>query len=204
MESLYLKQLFYELPFSGLLVRPELQKALWQEISSQSKVNYPKEEEVWLPYGNIADKIGVLLSGKARACYYSERHGYFVTLTLYKAPAVLVAANSFFYAQPSQVSIEIIEGDAQLISLTRPKVQHIRQQFPDTQVWVDELLMKRHQHFLNRTRNLLELSLKEHYLYETLARPGFLESFEKQHQASYFGVSKQVFSRMLAGLTKKE
>ena len=173
----------------------KMPSAFWEELSELLEIKTLPKKSVILKEGEVCDKLIYIISGMARAYYYSD--GNQVTAWFMKENDMIISVKSFFRQQPSNENIETIE-DSIMVFLSYGALNHLNRKYPEYNI-VGRILTE-HYYVLSEERLFsMRLHLVEER-YKTLLEmhPEIFKRAPLKHIATYLGMTPETLSRLRA------
>lgn len=188
--------LLHENPLATQLSDKSKQDKLKAYVESILAISHYNHKQILLSPGQPAEHIYFVQKGFARGYYYEEKSGREITLFLWDAQSIAVAANSFFLKQPADIYIEVLPG-SMLLSLSQRQVAEVSDLFPAASVLCQTLILHYKAFHKKRTLSFLTRSAWERYLDLLQTHPHIEQKVSKDIIASYLGITPQSLSRLL-------
>lgn len=170
-------------------VSDELLQAITTCLSKQEQ----KKKTILLHEGKVCERLYFIEKGLARAYYFWDEQE--ITSWFMQENDLIVSVYSFFSQKPSLEYIELLE-DSTLISISNEDLQRLYNQFPEFnyfgRVLTENYYVRSEERIISHRRHTAE----ERYEALFKANPELFNRAQKNHIASYLGMSAETLSRI--------
>ncbi|HYH56451.1 MAG TPA: Crp/Fnr family transcriptional regulator [Anseongella sp.] len=172
--------------------RTEFKKHVDKVVSFSS---FP-QRQLLLSEGQKADAMYFVDKGAARGYTYDPKSRREITLFLWEERSFVVAANSFFFREPSDIYIEVLPGSF-LLSATYQDMLTTFAKFPQVETMTRIVMVQYNKFYAKRVLELMTLNAWDRYLNLLKEHPGIEQKVSQDIIASFVGVTPQSLSRMI-------
>lgn len=156
-----------------------------------------KKGEVFLGYGDPSQKLGIVLEGLLYSSYISENGQEWVSNFFYPPNhAIITSHESFMLGKKSTESIRAYE-DSTLIYITRAEYDILTKQNPQLEHMVRIIAEESYIKALKRVYAFQSLTALQRVKKFIAENSDLVSRVQRQHIASYLGIHRNIFTRML-------
>jgi len=156
-----------------------------------------KKGEVFLDYGEPNRKLGLLLNGLLYASYTSESGQEWISRFFYCPDNGIISSHETFMT--GQESTEIIRAyeDSELIFIDRSEYEDLLEKHPDLHRLVRIMAEESYVMALRRVHTLQSLTASQRVKMFVKEHSEIVSRVQRQHVASYLGIHRNIFTRIL-------
>lgn len=156
-----------------------------------------KKGEVFLDYGESSQKLGIVLDGLLYSTYLSETGQEWISNFFYPPNHAIISSHeSFLLGIKSTEAIRAYE-DSSIIYITKSEYENLTRQNPQLEHMVRVIAESSYVQALKRVYALQSLTALQR-VKKFIAENGDLVSrVQRQHIASYLGIHRNIFTRVL-------
>jgi len=156
-----------------------------------------KKGEVFLDYGEPNRKLGLLLDGLMYASYTSESGQEWISRFFYCPDNGIISSHETFMT--GKESNEIIRAyeDSELIYIDRNEYEDLLNQNPELHRLARIMAEESYVQALRRVHSLQSLTASQRVKMFVKEHSEIVSRVQRQHVASYLGIHRNIFTRIL-------
>jgi CRP-like cAMP-binding protein len=156
-----------------------------------------KKGEIFLDYGEPNRKLGLLLDGLMYASYTSESGQEWISRFFYCPDNGIISSHETFMT--GKESNEIIRSyeDSELICIDRGEYEELLEQNPELHRLARIMAEESYVQALRRVHTLQSLSASQRVKMFVTEHSEIVSRVQRQHVASYLGIHRNIFTRIL-------
>lgn len=182
---------------SKVISRYNLTLEQMNDFSLDQKLITLKKGELFIDYGEQQKKIGLLISGLLYASYVSENGTEWISRFFYPPNNFIVSNHhGFYFGKNSTECIRAYE-DSELIYIEKEEFKRLLNQNQQFERTVRILAEESYIQAINRIHALQSLNAKQRIEQFLKENNGLAAKLQRQHIASYLGIHRNIFSRIL-------
>lgn len=156
-----------------------------------------KKGEIFLAYGDQSQKLGIVTDGLLYSSYVSENGQEWISNFFYPPNhAVISSHESFLLGKKSTESIRAYE-DSTLIYITKTEYDTLTIQNPELDHLVRVIAEESYVHALKRVYDFQSLTASQRVKKFVSENGDLVSRVQRQHIASYLGIHRNIFTRVL-------
>lgn len=156
-----------------------------------------KKGESFIEYGEQNRRMGLLLSGLMYASYISDNGQEWISRFYYTPDNSIVSSHeTFITGKKSPESIRAYE-DSELICIERAEYDRLLEENPSLERLVRIMAEESYIQALKRVHSLQSLSASQRVKNFMREHSGIVSRVQRQHVASYLGIHRNIFTRIL-------
>jgi len=156
-----------------------------------------KRGEVFLDYGEPNRKLGLLLSGLMYASYTSESGHEWISRFFYFPDNGIVSSHETFMTGVESKEIIRAYEDSELIYIDRNEYEELLEQNPELHRLVRIMAEESYVQALRRVHSLQSLTASQRVKTFVKEHSEIVSRVQRQHVASYLGIHRNIFTRIL-------
>jgi CRP/FNR family transcriptional regulator, anaerobic regulatory protein len=169
-----------------------------KEFFSKKNPEKLKKGEIFLNYGDQSQKLGIVLEGLFYSTYVAEDGQEWVSNFFYPPNhAIITSHESFLLGEKSTEAIKAYE-DSTIIYITKPEYDALTAQNPQLEHMVRIISEASYIQALKRVYALQSLSAFQRVKKFIAENRDLVQRVQRQHIASYLGIHRNIFTRILA------
>lgn len=182
---------------SKVISRYNLTLGQINELPLDHKKIILKKGESFLDYGEQTKKIGILISGLLYATYISESGTEWISRFFYPPNNFIVSNHhGFYFGRNSAECIKAYE-DSQLVYIKKDEFKELLDKNHQFERTVRILAEESYIQAINRIHALQSLNAKQRIEQFLRENNVLAAKLQRQHIASYLGIHRNIFSRIL-------
>lgn len=156
-----------------------------------------KKGDTFLDYGDQSQKLGLVLEGLLYSSYVSENGQEWISNFFYPPNhAIITSHESFLLGNKSTESIRAYE-DSSVIYITKAEYDSLTIQYPQLEHMVRVLAEESYVQALKRVYAFQSLSASQRVKKFVTENNDLVSRVQRQHIASYLGIHRNIFTRVL-------
>lgn len=168
-----------------------------KKIPLRNKQVTLKKGETFIDYGEKNKKIGILLDGLLYATYLSDNGAEWISRFFYPPNNFIVSNHQgFYFGNDSTECIKAYE-DSELIYIEKEEFKNLLDSDRKFERTVRILAEESYIQAINRIHALQSLNAKQRIEQFLKENNGLAAKLQRQHIASYLGIHRNIFSRIL-------
>ena len=185
---------------SKVISRYNLTLEQLQKIPLKNKKVSLKKGETFIGYGEKNKKIGILLDGLLYATYISDNGTEWISRFFYPPNNFIVSNHhGFYFGKDSTECIKAYE-DSELIYIEKEEFKSFLDSDRQFERTVRILAEESYIQAINRIHALQSLNAKQRIEQFLKENNGLAAKLQRQHIASYLGIHRNIFSRILSNI----
>ena len=169
---------------------------LMEYFAKQESVSF-KKGETFLAYDEPNQKLGILLKGLMYATYVAESGQEWISRFFYTPDnAVLSSHDSFLSGENSTEAIRAYE-DSEIIFISKPEFEKLLENSSELQSLVRRMAEESYVNALKRVHMLQSLTASQRVKQFVKEHRDLVSRVQRQHIASYLGIHRNIFTRIL-------
>ncbi len=153
-----------------------------------------KANDYFLKFGDISDKLGIVMSGILRT-YYTDKNDNDITTDFILSGNVVISNDSFNKQIPSKENIIAIEN-TELLIISYKNIQELYKKIPAWQLVCKDTADYKNNMLTKRTIQFQTLTATERYKEFCKQYPEVCKKVALKHIASYLGIDIATLSRI--------
>lgn len=178
-------------------------KLTLEQLKKLPLINKPivlKKGELFIDYGERNKKIGILISGLLYATYLSPGGDEWISRFFYPPDNFIVSNHDgFYFGKDSTECIKAYE-DSEIIYIDKMDFKNLLDNNRNFERTVRVLAEESYIQALNRIHALQSLNAKQRIQQFLKENNGLAAKLQKQHIASYLGIHRNIFSKILSNI----
>lgn len=159
-----------------------------------------KKGEIFLNYGDQAQKLGIVIEGLLYSTYVSENGQEWISNFFYPPNhAIITSHESFLLGEKSNEAIRAYE-DSSLIYITKSEYDSLTGKHPELEHLVRVMAEESYVHTLKRVYSFQSLTAYQRVKKFVAENSDLVSRVQRQHIASYLGIHRNIFTRVLHNL----
>lgn len=159
-----------------------------------------KKGEIFLDYGDQSQKLGIVLDGLLYSTYVSETGQEWISNFFYPPNhSIITSHESFLLGEKSTESIRAYE-DSSLIYITRDEYDSLTRKHPELEHMVRVIAEESYVNTLKRVYSFQSLTAYQRVKKFVAENRDLIARVQRQHLASYLGIHRNIFTRVLHNL----
>ena len=168
-----------------------------KEFFSQRQPIQLKKGDVFVDYDEQNRRLGILLHGLMYATYIGENGQEWISRFFYSPENSIVSSHeTFITGNKSRESIRAYE-DSELICIDRGEYEKLLDENPGLERMVRIMAEESYVQALKRVHDLQSLSASQRVKKFVQEHSGIVSRVQRQHVASYLGIHRNIFTRIL-------
>lgn len=156
-----------------------------------------KKGERFLDYGDLSEKLGIVLEGLLYSTYVSETGQEWISNFFYPPNhAIITSHESFMLESKSTESIRAYE-DSTIIYITKAEYNTLIAQNPQLEHMVRVMAEESYVQALRRVYSFQSLTALQRVRKFVAENSDLVTRVQRQHIASYLGIHRNIFTRVL-------
>ncbi len=156
-----------------------------------------KKGETFLDYGDQSQKLGIVLDGLLYSTYVSENGQEWISNFFYPPNHAIISSHeSFLLGIKSTESIRAYE-DSSIIYITRSEYDNLTRQNPQLEHMVRVMAEASYVQALKRVYAFQSLTALQRVKKFITENGDLVSRVQRQHIASYLGIHRNIFTRVL-------
>lgn len=156
-----------------------------------------KKGDVFLDYGDQSQKLGIVIDGLLYSSYVSENGQEWISNFFYPPNhAIITSHESFLIGEKSTEAIRAYE-DSTLIYITKTEFDAITLQNPQLEHMVRVIAEESYVRTLKRVYDFQSLTASQRVKKFVSENNDLVSRVQRQHIASYLGIHRNIFTRVL-------
>ncbi len=156
-----------------------------------------KKGETFLAYDEPNQKLGILLNGLMYATYVAENGQEWISRFFYAPDNAIVSSHdSFLSGENSSEAIRAYE-DSEIIYITKNEFEEMLESNNDLQALVLRMAEESYINALKRVHMLQSLTASQRVKRFVKEHGDLVSRVQRQHIASYLGIHRNIFTRIL-------
>ncbi|HBY51264.1 MAG TPA: hypothetical protein DEH15_02215 [Marinilabiliales bacterium] len=156
-----------------------------------------KKGEHFLDYGDLSQKLGIVLDGLLYSTYLSETGQEWISNFFYPPNhAIITSHESFMLESKSTESIRAYE-DSTIIYITKAEYDALTKQNPQLEHMVRVIAEESYVQALRRVYSFQSLTALQRVRKFVAENSDLVSKVQRQHIASYLGIHRNIFTRVL-------
>jgi CRP-like cAMP-binding protein len=156
-----------------------------------------KKGDVFLAYGDQSQKLGIVTEGLLYSSYISENGQEWISNFFYPPNHAIISSHeSFILGKRSTESIRAYE-DSTLIYITKTEYDTLTGQNPQLEHMVRIIAEESYVHTLRRVYDFQSLTASQRVKKFISENGDLVSRVQRQHIASYLGIHRNIFTRVL-------
>jgi CRP-like cAMP-binding protein len=176
-------------------------KLTLEQIKTIPLINKPvilKKGESFINYGEKAKKIGILIDGLLYATYISSNGNEWISRFFYPPNNFIVSNHhGFYFGEDSTESIRAYE-DSELIYIEKDEFKYLLDNNKQFERTVRILAEESYIQAISRIHALQSLTARQRIEQFLSENNGFAAKLQRQHIASYLGIHRNIFTKILS------
>lgn len=156
-----------------------------------------KKGEVFLDYGELNRKIGILVSGLMYASYTSESGHEWISRFYYIPDNGIVSSHESFMTGSESHEIIRAYEDSEVICIERSEYEELLESNPELHRLVRIMAEESYVQALRRVHTLQSLTASQRVKIFVQEHSEIVSRVQRQHVASYLGIHRNIFTRIL-------
>ncbi|MFV0366207.1 MAG: Crp/Fnr family transcriptional regulator [Mangrovibacterium sp.] len=171
-----------------------------KDFFSEHKVHHFKKGDVFLNYGEMNHKMGLLIEGMMYAAYVNESSQEWISRFFYLPNNGIVSSHESFMTR--QKSSEIIRAyeDSKMIIIERYEYEKIMTINRRLERLARVMAEENYVQALQRIHSLQSLTAQQRVARFMKEHGEIVNRVQRQHVASYLGIHRNIFTKVLRGL----
>lgn len=168
-----------------------------KEFFSRQQPIVLKKGETFIDYGEQNRKLGILLKGLMYATYTAENGQEWISRFYYSPDNCIVSSHeTFMNGQKSAESIRAYE-DTELICVEKNEYDKLLDNNPKLEQLTRIIAEESYVQALKRIHTLQSLTASQRVKKFVQEHAGIVSRVQRQHVASYLGIHRNIFTRIL-------
>jgi CRP/FNR family transcriptional regulator, anaerobic regulatory protein len=168
-----------------------------KEFFAQKPPVVLKKGEIFLDYGDQSQKLGIVLEGLLYSSYISENGQEWISNSFYPPNHAIISSHeSFLQGKKSTESIRAYENST-LIYITKSEYDSLTRQYPELEHMVRVIAEESYVHTLKRVYDFQSLTASQRVKKFITENGDLVSRVQRQHIASYLGIHRNIFTRVL-------
>ncbi len=167
------------------------------EISSRLKPLSLKKGDLFLRINEKTQKIGILLNGLLYASYISEEGDEWISRFYYHPDNIILSNHESFYQNKTSTENIVAYEECNLLVISRTDLYSLLKKFPDLEGVVRSVAEESYINAIRRIHDLQSLTAIQRIKKFMKEHPDLFKRIKRQHIASYLGIHRNVFTRIL-------
>ena len=156
-----------------------------------------KKGELFIDYGEKTKKIGILISGLLYATYVSDNGAEWISRFFFPPNNFIVSNHhGYYFGKNSTECIRAYE-DSEIVYIEKDEFKKLLDQNHQFERTVRILAEESYIQAINRIHALQSLNAKQRIEQFFKKNNGLAAKLQRQHIASYLGIHRNIFSRIL-------
>lgn len=156
-----------------------------------------KKGETFIDYGEKNRRLGILLNGLLYATYIAENGTEWISRFYYTPQNSIVSSHdTFMKGEKSSECIRAYE-DSELIIIERSEYEELLENNPDLERLARIMAEESYIHALKRAHTLQSLTASQRVKKFVKEHAEIVSRVQRQHVASYLGIHRNIFTRIL-------
>jgi CRP-like cAMP-binding protein len=173
------------------------------EISSRLKPLTLKKGDLFLRINEKTQKIGILLNGLLYASYMSEEGDEWISRFYYHPDNIILSNHESFYQNKTSTENIIAYEDCNILVISRTDLYSLLKKFSILESVVRSIAEESYINAIRRIHYLQSLTAKQRIEKFLKEHPDLFNRIKRQHIASYLGIHRNVFTRILNEINKE-
>jgi len=171
-----------------------------KDLFSQRAPISVKKGEIFVNYGEKNQHLGILLSGLMYASYFSEEGKEWISRFFYTPQNSIVCSYETFITGNKSAEIIRAYEDTELICFSKKEYENIINKNPELERMTRIMAEESYILALKRIHDLQSLSASQRVKKFMDEHRGIVNRVQRQHVASYLGIHRNIFTRILSNL----
>ncbi len=168
-----------------------------KKMSLKNKPALLKKGEAFIEYGEKTKKIGILVKGLLYASYISSNGNEWISRFFYPPNNFIVSNHDgFYFGKNSSECIKAYEN-SEIIYIEKDEFKDLLDNNRQFERTVRILAEESYIQALNRIHALQSLNAKQRIQQFLKENNGFAAKLQRQHIASYLGIHRNIFTKIL-------
>ena len=168
-----------------------------REFFTKRSPVFLKKGDVFVGYGEQNRRLGLLTDGLMYATYISENGQEWISRFFYSPENSIVSSHeTFITGNKSKESIRAYE-DSSLICIDRREYEELLDENPKLERMARIMAEESYVQALRRVHDLQSLSASQRVEKFVQEHSGIVSRVQRQHVASYLGIHRNIFTRIL-------
>ncbi|KOH46748.1 Crp/Fnr family transcriptional regulator [Sunxiuqinia dokdonensis] len=156
-----------------------------------------KKGETFLAYGEPNQKLGILLDGLMYATYVSENGQEWISRFFYTPDNAIVSSHDSFLSGDNSVEAIRAYEDSLLIFITKTEFDQMLASSSELQALVRRMAEESYVNAMKRVHMLQSLTASQRVKRFVKEHGDLVSRVQRQHIASYLGIHRNIFTRIL-------
>ena len=159
-----------------------------------------KKGEIFVNYGEKNQRLGILLSGLMYATYYREEGKEWISRFFYAPQNSIVSSYETFITGNKSPEIIRAYEDTELICFSKKEYENLLNKNPKLEHMTRIMAEESYVMALKRVHDLQSLSASQRVKKFMDEHRSIVNRVQRQHIASYLGIHRNIFTRILRNL----
>lgn len=156
-----------------------------------------KKGETFLDYGEPNQKLGILLNGLMYATYVAESGQEWISRFFYTPDNAIVSSHGSFLSGENSTEMIRAYEDSELIFVTKSEFDETLKRNTRLQELVRRMAEESYVNALRRVHMLQSLTASQRVKRFVKEHGNLVSRVQRQHVASYLGIHRNIFTRIL-------
>lgn len=170
------------------------------DFFSDHEVHYLKKGDIFLNYGEMNHKMGLLLEGMMYASYTTEGGQEWISRFFYLPDNGIVSSHESFMTRKKSSEIIRAYEDSKMIIVERYEYEQIMSTNRRLERLARVMAEESYVQALQRIHTLQSLTAQQRVARFIKEHGEIVNKVQRQHVASYLGIHRNIFSRILRKL----
>jgi CRP/FNR family transcriptional regulator, anaerobic regulatory protein len=156
-----------------------------------------KKGEVFLDYGDQSQKLGIVLDGLLYSSYVSENGQEWISNFFYPPNHAIISSHESFLIGGKSTELIRAYEDSKLIYITKTEYDSLTMQHPQLEHMVRVIAEESYVKALKRVYAFQSLTAMQRVKKFVAENGDLVSRVQRQHIASYLGIHRNIFTRVL-------
>lgn len=171
-----------------------------KDFFSCHEVHQFKKGDVFLNYGEMNHRMGLLVDGMMYASYKAESGAEWISRFFYLPSNGIVSSHESFMTRKKSSEIIRAYEDSQMIIIERYEYEKIMTTNRRLERLARVMAEENYVHALQRIHSLQSLTAQQRVARFVKEHGEIVNRVQRQHVASYLGIHRNIFTKVLSGI----